>query len=67
MPARDIQGVKVFSATMAKQRDALGEGVTSWVRANPDLQIVDRVVIQSSDQSFHCISIVLFYTKKTAA
>lgn len=54
-------GVKVFSATKAKERDDLGEQVTRWLRANADLEIVDRVVMQSSDNEFHCLSVVLFY------
>ena len=37
-------GVKVFSATKAKEREELGETVTRWLRANRDLEIVDRVV-----------------------
>ncbi len=57
-------GVKVFSATKAKEREELGETVTRWVRANPDLEIVDRVVSQSSDDEFHCFSIVFFYRQK---
>ncbi|HEY4886236.1 MAG TPA: hypothetical protein VII08_21605 [Myxococcales bacterium] len=54
-------GVKVFSATKAKERDDLGEQVTRWLRANGDLEIVDRTVIQSSDSEFHCLTVVLFY------
>ena len=54
-------GVKVFSATKAKERDDLGEQVTRWLRANADLEIVDRTVVQSSDNEFHCLTVVLFY------
>lgn len=54
-------GVKVFSTTMVKQRQELGETVTLWLRANADLEVVDRVVSQSSDDAFHCLTIVLFY------
>ena len=57
-------GVKVFSATKAKEREELGETITRWLRANPDLEIVDRVVSQSSDDEFHCLSFVLFYRQK---
>ncbi len=53
-------GVKVFSATKAKERDELGETVTRWLRSNP-VEVVDRVVTQSSDDEFHCLTIVLFY------
>jgi len=60
-------GVKVFSATKAKEREELGEAVTRWLRSNSDLEIVDRVVSQSSDNEFHCLTIVLFYRQRPAA
>jgi hypothetical protein len=59
-------GVKVFSATKAKEREELGETITRWLRSNADLQIVDRVVSQSSDNEFHCLSIILFYRQRPA-
>ena len=53
--------VKVFSATLAKKRAALGEEVTDWIRRNPRATIVDKIVTQSSDAEFHCLTITLFY------
>jgi hypothetical protein len=58
-------GVKVFSATKAKEREELGETITRWLRANADLEVVDKVVSQSSDDEFHCLSIVFFYRQKS--
>ena len=52
--------VKVFTATKARERDGLGEKVTSFLNENPSLQVTDRVVKQSSDNQFHCLSIILF-------
>lgn len=57
-------GVKVFSATKAKEREELGETITRWLRSNADLEIVDRVVSQSSDNEFHCLSIVVFFRQR---
>jgi len=57
-------GVKVFSATKAKEREEMGETITRWLRANPELEIVDKVVSQSSDNEFHCLSFVFFYRQK---
>ncbi len=57
-------GVKVFSATKAREREELGETITRWLRSNPALEVVDRVVTQSSDDEFHCLTIVLFYRAK---
>ena len=54
-------GVKVFSATKAKERDELGETINRWIRDHRDLEIVDRTVTQSSDNEFHCLTVVLFY------
>ena len=58
--AMQFTGVKVFSATKAKEREELGETVTRWLRSN-DVEVVDRVVTQSSDDEFHCLTIVLFF------
>jgi hypothetical protein len=54
-------GVKVFSATKAKERESLGEVITQWLRANPNIEVVDTVVTQSSDREFHCLTITIFY------
>ena len=62
-----FKGVKVFSATKAKEREALGEQVTSWIRGNPNCEIVDKIVTQSSDSEFHCLTITLFYKEKVKA
>lgn len=57
-------GVKVFSATKAKEREELSENVSRWLKSNSDLEIVDRVVRQSSDNEFHCYSLLLFFKQK---
>jgi hypothetical protein len=56
-----FNGVKVFSATTFDDRLHLGEKITKWIKDHPSCKIVDKYVLQSSDQSFHCITIVLFY------
>ena len=38
-----FSGVKVFSATMAQERDQLGEKITQWLKVNPGVQIVDKI------------------------
>jgi hypothetical protein len=60
-PGAPFNGVKVFSATMFADRDQLGEKVTRWVADHPHVQITEMVVTQSSDASFHCIAITVFY------
>jgi hypothetical protein len=62
-----FNGVKVFSATMAQDRDQLGEKVTNWLRTNPHCKIVDTIVTQSSDEAFHCVAITVFYWEDSAA
>lgn len=54
-------GMKVFSATKARDRESLGEKVTEWLRSHPKLEIVNKEIRQSSDNEFHCLSITLFY------
>ena len=54
-------GVKVFSATKAKEREELGEKVTGWIREHKSVEVVDKIVTQSSDREFHCLTITLFY------
>jgi folate-dependent tRNA-U54 methylase TrmFO/GidA len=57
-------GVKVFSTTLARDREVMGDTVTRWLAAHPGLEIVDREVRQSSDKEFHCLSIVLFFRER---
>lgn len=61
-----FNGVKVFSATKAREREELGEYITRWLRANADIRIVDKVVTQSSDREFHCLTITLFFQSDAA-
>jgi hypothetical protein len=62
-PKAAFNGVKVFSATMFQQREQLGEKVTEWIAANSNISITEVVVTQSSDASFHCIAISVFYAE----
>jgi putative lipoic acid-binding regulatory protein len=56
-----FDAVKVFSATKAKDREELGESITRWINAHPNVEIVDKVVSQSSDSEYHCLSITIFF------
>ena len=56
-----VMGAKVFTATKAKDREELGEVITRWIRDNPRAKIIDKIVTQSSDSEFHCLSITIFY------
>jgi hypothetical protein len=60
-PAASFNGVKVFSATMFADRERLGDKVSSWIAEHPSFRIADVLVTQSSDASFHCIAISVFY------
>ena len=62
-----FNGVKVFSATMAQERDHLGERITDWLKDHPRVKVVDTIVTQSSDESFHCLAITLFYWEELKA
>ena len=52
---------KVFSATKAREREELGKGVTEFLASGEVKKLVDRQVLQSSDNEFHCITIVIWY------
>lgn len=61
MQPRRFNAVKVFSATRGADRERLGETITSWMRSQPQIEIAEFVVTQSSDASFHCLAITVFY------
>jgi hypothetical protein len=62
-----FNGVKVFSATLYADRQVLGERVTEWIRSTPNLEIVDMLVTQSSDDAYHMIAITIFFNTPLAA
>jgi hypothetical protein len=61
---RSFNGVKVFSATMVADRERLGEKITAWLQANPQIDVRDMVVTQSSDEAFHCLAITVFFWER---
>jgi hypothetical protein len=60
-----FSGIKVFSTTLARDRENMGENITKWIKDNPNVEIVDKVVTQSSDKEFHCLTITLFYKARS--
>jgi hypothetical protein len=56
-----FDGVKVFTTTLARDREVMGEAIGRWIADHPELEVVDREVRLSSDRQFHCLSIVVFY------
>ena len=59
-------GCKVFSATLARDREAMSETINGWLEKHPGLDIVDKTVTLSSDKQFHCLTIILFYREREA-
>jgi hypothetical protein len=57
-------GMKIFSTTLARDREVMGETITRWLNDNSALEIVDKIVTQSSDKEFHCLTITLFYRER---
>jgi hypothetical protein len=64
MAVINFTGVKVFSTTLARDRENMGENITKWLKENSSLDVVDKIVTQSSDKEFHCLTITLFYRHK---
>ncbi len=60
-------GMKVFSTTLARDREAMGDNITRWLTDHTQLEIVDKIVTQSSDKEFHCLTITLFYRERARA
>jgi hypothetical protein len=65
MAVTNFTGVKVFSTTLARDRENMGENITKWLKENPNADVVDKMVTQSSDKEFHCLTITLFYRHKS--
>lgn len=63
---REFNGVKVFSATMVSDRDKLGERITAWIKKNPQCEVREIVVTQSSDEAFHCLAFTVFFWDSSA-
>lgn len=59
-PGEKFTGVKVFSATMFRDREQLGETITQWMADHPHVKVISIVMAQSSDASFHCLTCALF-------
>ena len=65
MAIPQFTGVKVFSTTLARDREVMGEKITTWLKENPNVEIIDKEVTQSSDKEFHCLTVTLFYKPKS--
>ena len=64
MNAPNFTGMKVFSTTLARDREHMGDTITRWLQENQQVEIVDKIVTQSSDKEFHCLTITLFYRER---
>jgi folate-dependent tRNA-U54 methylase TrmFO/GidA len=63
----EFTGVKVFTTTLARDRENMGEHIGRWLSDHPEIEVVDKQVTQSSDSEFHCLSITFFYREKKQA
>lgn len=63
-PPDAFTGVKVFSTTLARDREVMGETIGRWLAEHPGLELLGRHVTQSSDKAFHCLTITLFYRER---
>ena len=64
MPIAGFTQVKTFVATKRDAREGLGETITAWLAEHPQLKVVDKIVLQSSDAVVHCLSCVLFLRER---
>ena len=59
----NFNALKVFSATKARERSELGDEVTQWMDENPEFEVTNIEIKQSSDSEFHCLSLIVFYNR----
>ena len=64
MTVVQFSGMKIFSTTLARDREQMGDTITRWLQENQQVEIVDKIVTQSSDKEFHCLTITLFYRER---
>ena len=61
-----ISVIKVFSATMARERERLGERISEWLAANPQLEVLDTIISHSSDSPRLGTQLVEYPPRQTA-
>ncbi len=62
---KGFTGMKVFTTTLARDREVMGATITKWLAEHPELETVNHEVRQSSDQQFHCLSIIVYYRERS--
>ena len=67
MTVTQFSGMKVFSTTLARDREQMGDTITRWLQENQQLEVVDKIVTQSSDKEFHCLTVTIFYRERPRA
>ncbi len=60
----DFDGMMIFSASKHGDRERMGENVTAWRLRNSTSVITDVRTMQSSDNEFHCVTVIIFYKNK---
>jgi hypothetical protein len=56
---------KVFTETERRYLSEVGDNLTAWLAEHPEYEILEVVVVQSSDRSRHCLSAVAFLRERT--
>ena len=57
-------GIRVFTATRPTEIERVGERATGWLAAQPDLELTELWIAQSSCRAFHCYSLCLWYRRR---
>lgn len=60
----DFDGMVIFGASKHVDRERLGADVTDWRQRNSNATITEVRTMQSSDNEFHCVTIIIFYKNK---
>ena len=68
MNAVQFTGMKIFSTTLARDREQMGDNITRWLHDNPQLEMVDKIITQMhSDGTLSAISTQWFGSDLTQA
>lgn len=60
-------GVKTFTGTTSGARETLGDKFNLWLRQHREVEVVETRVLQSSDNAYHCLTIICFYNTKESS
>jgi hypothetical protein len=66
VPIAGYTRCEVFSETERRYLGEVGDNLTAWLAEHPQYEVVEVVMVQSSDRSRHCLSAVAFLRERSS-